>query len=224
VGQGTATPHPTDSGFGSFVGTVSNIGNETYTKSGTSQTLTTSYFTWNKLDGGSMATQIVDSVSYPFYSVYSDPFDPSEANYEFENRYAARDLADAAIAKIDAVAAGNLLEPWLLYVAFNLAHAPFHTPPSNLSPLTGPNGVPLNKRLYSLTTAYASCPAPNQAQLCPTLPQQHRAMIEAVDIEIGLLAAIPDAVKAHTTVILASDNGTPQGAVDPPFTSDRVKN
>ena len=222
-----ATSHPTDSGFGYHVGTVHNLGADFFTRTvgGQVQSFATSYFTYKKIGTqlvngaktGVFETQLVDGVSYPFYSVYANPFQPSadESNYSFPQRYATRDTAEEAIERIDGDGTGDLPEPWLLYVAFNAAHSPFHIPPSNLSPTSQ---VPASGRLYTLTTTLSST---------PTEPELHRAMVESMDIEIGrILAAIPTApldVRARTTVIFVADNGSPSKTADAPFTASKVK-
>lgn len=73
-------------------------------------------------------------------------------------------------------------QPWLLWLAHPAPHTPLHVPPSNLTTLTNPS----NNR------------------------QQYRAMVEAMDTEIGrLLASLSPAQRANTLVIFIGDNGTP---------------
>ncbi|RMF79056.1 MAG: sulfatase [Planctomycetota bacterium] len=85
--------------------------------------------------------------------------------------------------------------PWLCTMAFNAPHSPFHVPPSSLHTFTfGPN--PTNRRMY-------------------------RAMIQAMDTEIGrLLTGIgPDL--ANTIVIFIGDNGTPSQVTQAPYTTHK---
>ncbi len=86
-------------------------------------------------------------------------------------------------------------EPWLCYVAFHSAHAPFHTPRAGT---------------YSEDLSAAGNPATNPRPY-------YKAMVESVDYEIGqLLGAIGDVAK-NTTVIFVGDNGTPKAVTVPPF-------
>lgn len=78
-------------------------------------------------------------------------------------------------------------EPWFLYLAYNAVHSPFQLPPRSNLP---PNAPP---------------------------PQRYDAMVEYMDGEIGrLLAAIEDR-RSRTIVVFLGDNGTPGGAITPPF-------
>ena len=103
-------------------------------------------------------------------------------------RYQTRELADDAIASLAA-----MREPWLLYLAFNAPHAPFHVPPSDLFD--------------------GSLPAPPSA-----FPAEHyRAALEAVDRELGrVLDSIPPEVAARTVILAIGDNGSPRSVVEAP--------
>jgi len=110
------------------------------------------------------------------------------------NTYVTADTVDDAIAKI-----GIMAEPWFAWVAFNAAHTPFHEVARE-----GP-ACPLS--VSSLSE-----------------PEQYRSMVERLDAEIGrLLQSIPFDVRARTTVLLMSDNGTPSGALEPPFDTHPAK-
>ena len=96
-------------------------------------------------------------------------------------------------------------KPWLAWVAFNAPHSPFGAPPDNL---------------LSDETAAALA----SLEITEDTPPFYRAMIEAMDTEIGrLLAAIDPAELANTYVIFIGDNGTPNEAVTPPYIHGRVK-
>jgi len=88
--------------------------------------------------------------------------------------------------------------PFLLWVAYNAPHKPYHVPPVEL--IQSPDldfGTDIGKG---------------------------HAMIEALDTEIGrLLAGIDSAVLARTTIILLSDNGTDEDLVQPPWDPAKVK-
>lgn len=217
VDQDQPTTPPLESGFDQHVGAVANLGNKVFSRTvgETTQSIPSSYLTWRKISNGSFVTQTVDGVNHYLYSVYEDPFEPSAATLLYPERYAGRDIANEAIERIDGDGSGDLAEPWLLYVPFNLAHAPFHIPPSDLSPTSE---VLEEDQLYDLSTTLSAT---------PTKAEMHRAMLEAADQEIGrilaALAANPAGAQARTTVILTSDNGTPQMAVDPPYTAGFAK-
>lgn len=88
-------------------------------------------------------------------------------------------------------------EPWFCYVAFNAPHSPWHAPPANLH--TQDLSNPTNRDLY-------------------------RAMVEALDTEIGrLLASIPKPVLRRTLVIFLGDNGTDAKVTVPPFVPSHAK-
>lgn len=86
-----------------------------------------------------------------------------------------------------------LPEPWLLYVNYNAAHSPFHVPPQ---PLHG-YGTPTD----DIT--------------------RYRAMLEAMDTEIGRLLQGVDLDR--TVVLVVGDNGTPQPVTDGPWPSWHAK-
>jgi arylsulfatase A-like enzyme len=87
-------------------------------------------------------------------------------------------------------------EPWLLWVAFNAAHFPLHVPPAHLH-------TPGNT---------------------DNAPDVFRAIVEALDSEIGrLLDAIDPALLARTMVIFVSDNGSPMIAVADAGSENRFK-
>ncbi len=76
--------------------------------------------------------------------------------------------------------------PWFAWVAFHAAHTPWHTPPQALH-------------------TYGTIPK-------KTIPTRERAMIQAMDTEIGrLLDGLGADVRAHTNVIVLGDNGTTGG-------------
>lgn len=92
----------------------------------------------------------------------------------------------------------QLQEPFFLYVAFNAAHEPLVPPPLALS------DEPVDETSDE--------------------PALHRAVLQALDAELGrLLAGIPADVRARTTVIFTADNGTKDLAVEAPYRPDRAK-
>lgn len=113
--------------------------------------------------------------------------------------YSTSVFVDDALTFIDA--AGS--QPWYLWLAFLSAHEPLHVPPLELlSPET-------------------------QTELAagtPTGPQMHRAMVEAMDTEIGrLLAGIDPAVLQNTLVIFMADNGTLSDGIEEPASVSGAK-
>lgn len=109
--------------------------------------------------------------------------------------YATTQTADDALAWIGAQSGR-----WLAVVAFNAAHKPFHAPPDHLH----------SQRLPDY---------PGAEQIEPFL--FYRAMVEAMDSEIGRLLAGVDL--ATTTVLFIGDNGTPSQASRPPFPMTHAK-
>lgn len=110
--------------------------------------------------------------------------------------YPTTDTTDEAIGAIERFGA----EPWFLYVAYNAAHTPYHAPPAHL------HDFPLE-------------------ELKPeTRSMHHKAMVQAMDRELGrLLESIPADVAARTTVIVVGDNGTQGTASEPPTSPDHGK-
>ena len=95
-------------------------------------------------------------------------------------------------------------KPWLLWMAYNAPHTPFHLPPSTLlsnSTLSGAaDDIRQNPRGYYL------------------------ASLEALDAELGrLLRSLPAATRANTVVMFMGDNGTPARAIQAPFSAGTSK-
>lgn len=85
--------------------------------------------------------------------------------------------------------------PWTCTVSFNAPHKPFHIPPPDLTTYTfGPN---------------------------PTDVRMYRAMIEAMDTEIGRLLAGLGGSLSNTVVIFLGDNGTPAMVTQSPYTTSK---
>jgi arylsulfatase A-like enzyme len=82
-------------------------------------------------------------------------------------------------------------DPWFLYMPYNAAHAPFQVPPENLH----------TQKLGDLKPGDRSATVP-----------VYKAMIEALDTEIGRLLKSVDLSK--TLVIYIGDNGTPSNVKD----------
>ena len=115
-----------------------------------------------------------------------------------ETTYATTDTVDDALEFIDRVGPD---QPWFLWTAFHAPHAPYHKPPSQLHTYTLP------------------------AEVGDDIPLIHRAMLEALDTEIGrLLASIDPAVLANTVIIFIGDNGTTKQATELPFIPQHAKN
>ena len=89
-------------------------------------------------------------------------------------------------------------QPWLCYLAYTAPPIPFHAPPA------------------SLQTQGVTSSSSNR--------DKYRAMIEAMDTELGrLLAAIGPTALASTHVLFLGDNGSVQNMAVPPFDPSRAK-
>ncbi len=110
--------------------------------------------------------------------------------------YATTELTDKAISWV-----GSRSQPWFLWLAYNAPHAPFHTPPANLYTQAGlQNGSASDNRT------------------------KYFAAAEALDAELGrLMASIPAATLANTTIVFMGDNGTPGQVVQAPYASSKAK-
>lgn len=113
--------------------------------------------------------------------------------------YATSDTADEAI-----LAAETLPQPFFLYVAFNAPHSPFHVPPAELCDPPG------------------AC-ACDSLGTNPSNTERGKAMVEAMDHELGRMLAGIRAVAPDPLVVFIGDNGTPRALTEPPFDNNRAK-
>ena len=110
--------------------------------------------------------------------------------------YATTDTVDDALALIQQFGS----DPWFLWVAFNAAHTPLHKPPAALHGYTLPAAVEGNEPIHS------------------------KAMIEALDTELGrLLASLDPLTRANTLIVFISDNGPVSETVTAPWDPDKAK-
>lgn len=101
------------------------------------------------------------------------------------HEYATTDTVDEALEFISSTP-----EPWFLYLAFNAVHSPYHEPPP---------------RLQAADFEPDTC---SRADLT-------RAMLEALDSELGrLFQGMGDAYE-RTHIVFTSDNGTPSDVLAP---------
>ncbi len=93
-------------------------------------------------------------------------------------------------------------KPWLMWLAFNAGHAPYHVAPAALHTYGVLAGPPF-----------------------PARPIEHyHAMIEAMDTELGrLIDGLSPAVLARTWIIFLGDNGTPDEVTQSPIPRTRGK-
>ena len=107
--------------------------------------------------------------------------------------YATTQMVDDALSWIQTQSG-----PWVCLLALQAAHSPYHAPPSNLH----------TQNLAGLDPATTPLPF-------------FKAMIEALDSEVGRLLAGLGPEATNTNVIFCSDNGTPSTLVTPPFTTGK---
>ncbi|MGE3175056.1 MAG: sulfatase-like hydrolase/transferase [Planctomycetota bacterium] len=98
-------------------------------------------------------------------------------------RYATSDEVDEALAWIQAQPAN---QPWLMLLCFHSPHGVHHAPPANLH----------HQNLQGLDPVADKIPF-------------YKAMIEAVDAELGRLLQGIAPQRARTNILLFGDNGTP---------------
>jgi arylsulfatase A-like enzyme len=109
--------------------------------------------------------------------------------------YSSTDIVDDALDVISSTE-----EPWFLWLAFNAPHIPFHKPPPALHTYDLPLSVADSGQLHG------------------------RAMLEAMDTELGrLFAEMDPAVLAETLIIVVGDNGTSKYVVTPPWDPTKAK-
>ncbi|MCH7701913.1 MAG: sulfatase-like hydrolase/transferase [Planctomycetes bacterium] len=88
--------------------------------------------------------------------------------------------------------------PWFMWLAFTAPHKPWQRPPDELFT------IELSEE--------------------PTNWEYYKAMVEAMDAEMGrLFASIPADVLERTNIIFLGDNGTPKNVTQPPFDPDHAK-
>jgi arylsulfatase A-like enzyme len=117
--------------------------------------------------------------------------------------YGTSDVVDDAVAWLNGRDGET---PWFLWVAFNAPHTPFHLPPLEL---LRSDAAQLDPYVDPDTNPHA----------------YYKAMIEALDTEIGrLLSALEPDQRENTYVVFMGDNGTPNQAGEfAPFRQGRVK-
>lgn len=95
---------------------------------------------------------------------------------------------------------GSVSEPWVCVVAFQAPHHPYHAPPQALHSFNLEGLDPdRNRRPF------------------------HKAMVEAMDTEIGRMLRALGPQRDRTNVVFCSDNGTPKGIPEPPFSASQAK-
>ncbi len=119
--------------------------------------------------------------------------------------YATTDTADEAIAAMGVMSTTS--EPWFLYVAFNSPHSPWHVPPAALCPAAA-----------NCNTAFCMTVDDNSPNW-----RKGKAMVEAMDTELGRLLAALDQVDPDAYVVFIGDNGTPGQLSQSPFPSNHAK-
>lgn len=118
------------------------------------------------------------------------------------NTYATSENVNDAIGWLEK---RDTSKPWLLWLAFNAPHNPLHLPPSGLHSASGLTGRTPDIRKKG--------------------PAYYRAMVEAVDTEIGRLIKWLKDNKQYdnTMIVFIGDNGTQNVAVEPPYDGKRSK-
>lgn len=116
-----------------------------------------------------------------------------------ETEYITTKYTDLAIDWVDAQD-----KPWFLWLAYNVAHTPFHLPPSELHS---------QGNLSSDQASIDSNPEP-----------YYMAALEAMDTEIGrLFDSMSEAQLANTIILFVGDNGTPARVAQAPFSNSKSK-
>lgn len=117
------------------------------------------------------------------------------------NTYATTANVDDAI---DYMKTRSKTEPWLLWMAFNAPHSPFHKPPNELHDSDQLNGKPPHIK--------------NQPVL------YYNAMVQALDTEVGrLITWLKANGQAPTHIIFIGDNGSPGQVATAPWDGKKAK-
>ncbi|MFT5696548.1 MAG: arylsulfatase A-like enzyme [Myxococcota bacterium] len=122
----------------------------------------------------------------------------------FTTTYNTTAIVDNAAAWIRDFEHERPADPWFAWVAFNAAHMPMHKPPSHL-------------HTVDLSDPETTCDNPPPFKAPERLVPCYRAMIEAMDTEIGRLLKqeLSATSRARTTVIFVGDNGSLKAAAGP---------
>lgn len=115
--------------------------------------------------------------------------------------YATTDTTNEALAAVT-----SMPEPWFAWVSFNAPHSPWHVPPSTLC------------NAPSCPNTWCGALPPN-----PSNRDMGKAMVEAMDAEIGRFVNVLDLVAPNTIVIFMGDNGTPSQLSEAPFPGNHAK-
>ena len=118
---------------------------------------------------------------------------------QVSTEYATSESVDLALEWV----AENRDQPWLMLLAFNAAHQPFHAPPKDLHDEDLPIGGPLAPRIN---------PKP-----------YYNAMVTAMDTEISNLLRGLGSELDNTTIFFLGDNGTPNQVAEDPFLPTHAK-
>ena len=117
------------------------------------------------------------------------------------NVYATTDTTDDAIVEIL-----TLPEPWFCVVSYHAPHSPWHEPPLAVC------------QASSCPNTFCGNLPPN-----PSNAQMGKAMVEAMDAEIGRLLGALEARDPNATVMFIGDNGSPGALSEPPFAGNHAK-
>ena len=115
--------------------------------------------------------------------------------------YVTTDTTNEAITAVT-----SMPEPWFAWVSFNAPHSPWHVPPSTLC--TAP----------ACPNTWCDNLPPN-----PSNRDMGKAMVEAMDAEIGRFVNVLDLVAPNTIVLFMGDNGTPGQLSQAPFPGNHAK-
>ena len=165
-----------------------------------------------------LATKTISGLAHPFFEGFEhflgpmsnlDDLRPGNCGsyYSFLKSYDGEQMNTTVYATTDQVndalqlIAGCGDEPWFMWLAFNAAHSPIEKPPPELH----------------------TYPLPESVE--DDIVMHFKAMIEAMDTEIGrLFTEMDPEVLQNTIVIFIGDNGTPGLETTPPFDPNHAKN
>lgn len=113
----------------------------------------------------------------------------------YSTTYATTETVDEAIGFIQ-----GSNDPWFMWLGLHAPHSPFHKPPSQLHSFILPTDVAANTTVH------------------------HKAMVEAMDTELGrLFSTVSQATWDDTLIIFIGDNGTSGSATTAPFNPEGAK-
>jgi arylsulfatase A-like enzyme len=156
---------------------------------------------------GAGATEAPNPAGYSYYAGVNGSTSLTQTYYDWRGEINGVPLSGTQyLTTREAEDAGTWIEsapePWFVHLAFHAPHDPLEAPPAELHSFALPPGPPTTKAEKRLV---------------------YKAMVEAMDTELGNLLARIAPKLANTTVVFIGDNGTVAHWNAPPYAANQGK-